>query len=210
MYTLNATFDAHVDQEQVLTAVLEALPEGSHATLQREPILLDVSDLGPEHVGSSIRAKIGTGDEFGGELTAVAPNYAGGMMVIVNGKSHILGSWDTVQVLPPVSEGDHTPDEPEEAEVEEFDLTPETFDDALELVMKTEFAVRNHLVSLGSLTRGQFETVANRPLTDYEFGLVSGSVRTHVATMLDTIIGALVARHIDTLSILGLSEEGEE
>lgn len=212
MYTLNATFDAHVDQEETLAAVLEALPEGTKASLELEPVLLDVTDLGDEHVGSSIRAHIGTGAEFGGVLTAVAPNFGGGMMVIVDGKSHILGSWDTVQVIPPVTVGEHTPDEPEAAPeaVDEFNLSPDDYNQAVELAVRAEIALENHLLPLGWLSRVAIEAVAGRVVTDEEFRLISIHVRDMFTPMLETFAVPAIARVVQVVDTYKTEGEGKD
>lgn len=200
MYTLNATFDAHVDQEQALAAVLEVLPAGTTASLELEPVILGADDLTTEHVGASIRARVGEDDEFGGALGAVYPGENGGLLVIVDGKPRTLKWWETVQVIPPVTVGEHTPDEPEVEETEaEFDLSPDDYNNAVEIAVQTEVGLADYMLPLGWLTRVAVETVAGEEVSDDDFRIVSASVREHLNAVLDSIVSPVLAAHIAAL-----------
>lgn len=195
MYTLHATFDAQVDQEETLAAVLGVLPEGTRGTLEREPVLLDVDLLDDSHIGSSIRANIGTPDEFGGVLEKIYLGEKNGLLVIVNGAPHSLNWWDTVQIIPAIAAGEHTADEPEESE-DEFNLVPDDYNAAIDLVVQVQEAVTPFAVpSAGWLTRPIVEEVVGRVITDHEFAVVSGSVALHLTRVVDSVAHVVIAQH---------------
>lgn len=196
MYTLNATFDAHVDQEETLAAVLEVLPAGSHATLALEPVILNVTDLGDEHVGSSIRGNIGSPFEFGGVIESVVGTTDGRVGVVVRGVVYSLGVWDTVQVIPPVTEGQHTADEPEEQVEETFDLSADDYNSAVELAFQTEAAVADYITPIAWISRAAVEEVAGRVVTDDEYRIVVGATREALTAVVTPIAGSLIARNL--------------
>lgn len=198
MYTLNATFDAHIDQEETLAAVLEALPEGTHATLQREPVLLDVPELSEHHIGSSVRGNIGLPSEFGGALEALYPAEDSGRLLIVDGKPHTLRNFEVVQVIPPITAGDHTPDEPEaEEQVEEsFDMTVDDYNAAIELALQSTEAVADYMTPVAWLSRVAVENVAGRPVTDEEYRVVAVATRDQLTEIVSPVAGSLIARNL--------------
>lgn len=198
MYTLNATFDAHVDQEETLAAVLEALPEGTHATLQREPVLLDVPDLSEHHIGSSVRGNIGMITEFGGALEALYPAEDSGRLLIVDGKPHTVRNFEVVQIIPPLTAGDHTADEPEvEEQVEEsFDLAADDYNSAIELTLQMTEAVADYMTPVAWLSRVAVETVAGREVTDEEYRVVATATRDQLTEMVTPVAGSLIARNL--------------
>lgn len=196
MYTLNATFDAQVDQEETLAAVLEVLPAGSTASIKREPLVLNVTDLDKTHIGSTIRGNIGDRDEFGGVLEAAALTPDGRhLTVFVGGIAYELGIWDAVQVLPPVTVGEHTPDEDEET-VDSFELLADDYESAVELAMRTEEAVEDNLRPFGWLTRPMVEQVMGRGSTPEEFDMIANATIGQVQGTVNTILGTLVARYV--------------
>lgn len=211
MFTLNAQFDAHVDQEETLSAVLEVLPVGTQATLQREPVLLDVPDLDQTHIGSSVRGQIGEPTEFGGALSAIYPGEANGRLLIVDGKPHTVRNYEVLQVIPPVTVGEHTPDEPEAPEaVESFDMTADDYNSAIELALQVTDAIADYMTPVAWISRASVEAVAGREVSDDEYGIVATATRDQLTEMLTPVAGSLIARNLALYrTIMGEEEKND-
>lgn len=207
MYTLNATFDAQVDQEQTLSAVLNLLPEGTKATLEREPVVIDVDFLGEEHIGTGIRARIGEPQEFGGTLEKIYPGEGGGLLVIVDGKPHSLAWYDTVQVIPPITAGEHTADDAEQGE--QFNLTPDDFESAYDLAVQVENANSKYIVPVTYISRQVVEEFAGGPIEDDKFLAVARSVRAQLTDLMAPVAGTLIAHNLLRYDELMAVLEGE-
>lgn len=80
-YELVFRFDAEdvaiEDGKEWLNKILDALPVGATGTIKREPLVLDINEVGPQHEGYDIVIKRGDASkDIRGKLSAVYPAAA--------------------------------------------------------------------------------------------------------------------------------------
>lgn len=195
------------DREYILTNLMEVLPVTARGDMKIEVSTehVDVFDLSSDDIGSRVRLYTGTDHEVAGTLGGVFQAAGSGITLIVDGRSYAVGAYEVAELVPSVTVGEKTPDEPEEDLEESEELYPGMSGIEIQEAIATE--IRSRLeeapgevaTGAGILFRSQVESFAGRELSPEEFQLVAAVTAQDMNAVLAPVIGAIIRDNVAAL-----------
>jgi len=208
-YIMHAEFEWEAlsakEREEWLAEMLLSFPDVTEATLELEAEHIGVSELSSEHVGSGVRLYTGTDHEVAGTLDGVFQADGGGVTLIINGRSYAVGSYELAEIVPPVTVGEKTADEPEEEDdVDPYaGLSGKDIQDAIASELEARILENPTEVASGAglLFRSQVESIAGEEISGEDFRVLAVLLRNDLSAILAPALGPIIRDHLTALRV---------